>query len=148
MNSARLFAVHEANALVPRLNELFTQVRADSEHARKIASALAERGHPVQPDAPVELDANAPAAIQALQRELRERCERVTRRLTEVNELGAEVKAIDGLVDFQSRLHGQIVYLCWRYPETEITTWHEIDAGFIGRQPVANPADFEGDYLQ
>jgi hypothetical protein len=28
------------------------------------------------------------------------------------------------------------VYLCWKLGEDRITWWHEVDAGFAGRQPL------------
>lgn len=50
---------------------------------------------------------------------------------------GVEVKDINsGLLDFRSWREGREVYLCWRYGEDEIRFWHDIDAGFAGRQPL------------
>jgi hypothetical protein len=41
-----------------------------------------------------------------------------------------------GLVDFPSIRSGREVYLCWVDGEPEIAYWHELDAGFAGRQPL------------
>ena len=41
-----------------------------------------------------------------------------------------------GLVDFPSLREGREVYLCWREGEDQIDFWHEVDAGFAGRQPL------------
>ncbi len=41
-----------------------------------------------------------------------------------------------GLVDFLSLREGREVYLCWQLPEKEIRYWHDLDAGFAGRQPL------------
>ncbi|MCL4529305.1 MAG: DUF2203 domain-containing protein [Chloroflexi bacterium] len=50
---------------------------------------------------------------------------------------GAEVKDINtGLLDFLALRNGQPVYLCWKYGEGKIEYWHEIEAGFAGRQPI------------
>jgi hypothetical protein len=50
---------------------------------------------------------------------------------------GAELKDINsGLLDFRSQREGREVYLCWRYGEGEIRFWHDLDAGFAGRQPL------------
>jgi hypothetical protein len=50
---------------------------------------------------------------------------------------GVEVKDINrGLLDFRSWREGREVYLCWRYGEDDIRYWHDIDAGFAGRQPI------------
>ena len=51
---------------------------------------------------------------------------------------GIEIKSIDhGLIDFPSLRGGRVVYLCWRLGEgAAIRYWHEIDAGFAGRQKL------------
>jgi hypothetical protein len=41
-----------------------------------------------------------------------------------------------GLVDFPAMRDGREVYLCWESGETEIEFWHDIDAGYGGRQPL------------
>jgi hypothetical protein len=33
-------------------------------------------------------------------------------------------------------VNGREVYLCWQYGEGEIAFWHEVDAGYAGRQPI------------
>jgi hypothetical protein len=50
---------------------------------------------------------------------------------------GAILKDINtGLLDFPSLRDDHEVYLCWRYGEERIEYWHEIDAGFAGREPL------------
>ena len=50
---------------------------------------------------------------------------------------GAQVKDINiGLLDFPAWRKEHEVYLCWKYGEGEIEFWHEIEAGFAGRQPI------------
>ena len=41
-----------------------------------------------------------------------------------------------GLVDFYSLREDRPIFLCWKLGEERITHWHEIDAGFSGRQPI------------
>jgi len=54
-----------------------------------------------------------------------------------IQETGAIVKDISiGLVDFPSLRQGREVYLCWKYGEERIQFWHEVQAGFAGRQPI------------
>ena len=62
----------------------------------------------------------------------------------EINEYLEELVAVgcvfkgfeDGLVDFHSKLEGRDVFLCWKYGESEISHWHELDAGFAGRREL------------
>lgn len=41
-----------------------------------------------------------------------------------------------GLLDFPALKDGREVYLCWQYGEGDIAFWHEVEAGFAGRQPI------------
>ena len=74
----------------------------------------------------------------ALQREVQALAAEIEGFVEELAGLGAEAKApLDsGLVDFPGELDGRVVYLCWRLGEPSIQHWHEIDAGFAGRQPL------------
>lgn len=50
---------------------------------------------------------------------------------------GAELKDLErGLIDFMGRYRGRPIYLCWLLGEDDITHYHELDAGFAGRQPL------------
>jgi hypothetical protein len=64
--------------------------------------------------------------------------------LDELSAVGCVFKGFDdGLVDFFSRLDGRDIFLCWRLGEEEITHWHELDAGFAGRQELV-PESIQG----
>jgi len=39
-------------------------------------------------------------------------------------------------LDFSALKNGREVYLCWQYGEDDIQYWHEVEAGFAGRQPI------------
>ena len=55
----------------------------------------------------------------------------------ELRKLGVELKDyFAGLVDFPSWMDNHEVYLCWRYGEPEVAYWHELHAGFTGRQKI------------
>jgi hypothetical protein len=41
-----------------------------------------------------------------------------------------------GLVDFPAIREGREVYLCWVEGEDQIAFWHELDAGYAGRQEL------------
>jgi hypothetical protein len=55
----------------------------------------------------------------------------------QIQETGAVLKDINlGLLDFSAWRADHEVYLCWKYGEKNIEYWHEIEAGFAGRQPI------------
>jgi len=39
-----------------------------------------------------------------------------------------------GLVDFPAILEGKEVFLCWESGEEDIDFWHDLEAGYAGRQ--------------
>jgi hypothetical protein len=41
-----------------------------------------------------------------------------------------------GLVDFPAIRDGREVYLCWVDGEQDVAFWHELDAGYAGRQEL------------
>ena len=142
----RLFSLREANALVEILREEFTRARGLRDQLLSVQQKLSEAGHAI--DGPeVQVDEGAPPAVQKLQARAVSIVARLRDLLREVSELGVEVKAADGLVDFRSKLRGRTVYLCWKYGEERIETWHELDKGFAGRQPLPAGGDFIGDLL-
>ena len=52
--------------------------------------------------------------------------------------LGIQLKDYGhGLIDFPSMREGRIVLLCWKADEGDsIEWWHDVEAGFAGRQPL------------
>ncbi len=57
--------------------------------------------------------------------------------LGELEQIGCEFKGFDeGLVDFHGRLDEREILWCWKLGEDRITHWHELEAGFAGRQPL------------
>jgi hypothetical protein len=142
----RVFSLRQANALIPRLQEQFEQVRELRSELLAVESQLTSLGHVTAE--PHEVDRRAPAAVQRLQRVARDLTGQILGILGELAELGIEVKAADGLADFRSRLHGRTVYLCWRLGEQAIEHYHELQGGFSGRRPLPADGDFVGDLLQ
>jgi hypothetical protein len=63
--------------------------------------------------------------------------ERLDALVHRILDTGAQIKDINiGLLDFSATKDGREVYLCWQYGEGEIAYWHEVDAGYAGRQPI------------
>lgn len=57
--------------------------------------------------------------------------------IDELDKLGVHLKdVVRGLVDFPSLMDGREVYLCWLLGEDDVSHWHELDAGFQGRQSL------------
>lgn len=129
-NRPRLFTVAEANALLPSLVPTLLELRAAKaalDDARRALAALtpAMRGNGHGPEATRLED-----LLRALAADLTNGIRRITR-------LGVQVKDLDhGLIDFPARREDRLVLLCWHLGDGPVAYWHEIDAGYAGRQPL------------
>jgi hypothetical protein len=57
--------------------------------------------------------------------------------LLEFHQREIQIKDLDrGLVDFPALIGGKEVFLCWEQAEEDIEFWHELDAGYAGREPL------------
>lgn len=66
-----------------------------------------------------------------------EEFERLDILVHKILETGVLFKDINlGLLDFSAMKDGREVYLCWKYGEDDIDFWHEIEAGYAGRQSI------------
>ena len=127
----KLFTVDEANNTLPLVRRIADDIVHGYEawqakvHAFELATAGALAGAP-----------NAEADL--LQREAQRLAADIEQCQRELGALGVEFKGYDmGLVDFPAEIDGRPVYLCWRLGEPRVEHWHERDAGFAGRQPLA-----------
>ena len=131
---SRTFTREEAEALLPEVDRLLreAQVLAENLSSAEGEAETVERkvraNGKVQPQATGD---SPEAARRAIARQLALRIERI-------QGLGIVVRDIQsGLIDFPCRRGERIVHLCWRRGEPlEIRWWHEVEAGFAGRQPL------------
>ncbi|OLD35808.1 MAG: hypothetical protein AUI19_02125 [Myxococcales bacterium 13_1_40CM_2_68_15] len=142
----RFFSLREANALLATLQEEFGRARELRDELMGVQQKLQEAGSGLEgPE--VNIDPEAPLPVQRLQARAVRIIGKLREILRDVAELGVEVKAADGLVDFRSKLHGRTVLLCWKYGEERVAFFHELDAGFAGRRPLPDDGDFVGDLI-
>jgi hypothetical protein len=129
----KYFTVAEANATLPL-------VRAIVKDITELAQDLRERQTRLKRLQPQKKDLVPEAHREELQQALAE-FERDQERLNEydkeLRKLGVELKDyFAGLVDFPGWMENREVYFCWRFGEAEVAFWHELHAGFTGRQRI------------
>ena len=75
--------------------------------------------------------------LRQIEQEIDKDISRLQDFVDELKDIGGVLKdpAI-GLVDFRTLMDGREAYLCWQLGENEISYWHELDAGYQGRQPI------------
>lgn len=106
------------------LSQNLTRAERDAETAERKVRANGK----VQPQATGD---SPEAARRAVARQLALRVERI-------QQMGIVVRDVQsGLIDFPSVRDDRVVQLCWRRGEPlELRWWHEVEAGFAGRQPL------------
>jgi hypothetical protein len=58
--------------------------------------------------------------------------------LLEFHRRDIQIKDIDrGLIDFPAIIAGKEVFLCWEQDEDDIEFWHDLDAGYAGREKLS-----------
>jgi hypothetical protein len=127
--SERLFTLDEALATLPAAARLLLDIQEwkqeledRSAHLEQLLNSTEGNGHRTSDIA------EGRASVQSAAVEL-------DRAFRQLDALGVELKGIEnGLLDFPSMRDGRVVYLCWRQGEESIAYWHDIEAGFAGRQ--------------
>ena len=126
MNHARHYTLEQATAAMPWVRERLERLRAahaqlGDEEAR---AALSEASPGNGGGEPGQVVSEGFLALRSA--------------LVELQEMEIVLRDLErGLVDFPSLRDGQEIYLCWvEQEEDEIAFWHELDAGFAGRQPL------------
>jgi hypothetical protein len=129
----KVFTVEQANALLPLVRAIAADLVALSreviERHQRLALLTAGRQN-------AHRDAYSEELSQ-IEEELEKDASRVQGFVQELRDLGVEPKSAEGLVDFPAVIDGRLVFLCWKLGEPEVLHWHELDAGFSGRQPLA-----------
>jgi hypothetical protein len=129
--SIRYFTVEEANRTLTYVGPIVSDIVASYKQwqdgvRRYEVMAAGTRSEPGESEAQV-----------ALRGEVEKLARQITDYLDELSAVGCVFKGFDdGLVDFFCRFEGRDVFLCWKLGEPEITHWHELDAGFAGRQEL------------
>lgn len=120
----KYFTLSEANRAIPYVARIMTDITDSYTRAVHIRQRM---------DEPItEADA------AAMQNQYEQLMDRLNDLVDEVTQVGCELKDFEkGLLDFPARFQGREIYLCWHLGEPSITHWHEVDAGFSGRQDVA-----------
>ena len=125
MKHTRHYTLDEANAALGWVQEAIASLREarqglSDEEARE---ALAEAGPQNGGGDPGRIVSEAFMQLRAA--------------LAQLQEAEVVLRDLDrGLVDFPALRDGREVYLCWLEGEPGIGYWHDLEAGFAGREPL------------
>ena len=128
---ARIFTLDEAERTLPLLRRILTDLKTEYRVWQEALGdyELLSGGARAQDGETVEL--------LAARRGVTQSADRISEYLEEIEAIGCQFKGFDaGLVDFYTLRGDRLVFLCWRVDEPHITHWHEVEAGYAGRQPI------------
>ena len=125
----KTFTIEQANRTLPLVRRIVQDIVDHYARWQELVRALDVLAAGPAPDT---------VRIDRLQRDVQAAARTIDAFVRELTDLGVEMKGFDvGLVDFPGEMDGHPVYLCWRLGEPAVAHWHERDAGFAGRQPLA-----------
>ncbi len=132
----KIFTLDEANDHIPELAQLIPELRtlrdsiiqARDKYDVEELTSFGTKGKTAE-DAKKTMD-HQQVVIAKFNKEFEDKLSFFTR-------IGCDLKSLEpGLVDFYSMRHDELVYLCWKEGEVEITYWHGLEEGFGGRAPI------------
>jgi len=120
------YTLDQARALLPKIRKWLKQMvdlrGALEEHERKV-EALMEPG----------CDVGGPLVNRWV-----EAMGNIKEILLEFHRREIQIKDLDrGLIDFPALIGGREVFLCWEQDEEDIEFWHDLDAGYAGREKLS-----------
>lgn len=128
------FTLAEANASLPLVRAIVQDIAQLAPEMR----ARHERLQRLAPEDGPRVTAAGREEVERIQADLEREHERMNEYFAELGKLGIELKdPFTGLLDFPSIRDNREVYLCWKLGEPEVAHWHELNAGFSGRQRIS-----------
>jgi hypothetical protein len=136
----KFYTVEEANQTLPLVraivSDIVTLYRDVHERRERLTRMRQIPGSENQDQGNVYSE-----EVGEIEKELEKDILRLESYVEELTELGVVLKdPLAGLIDFWTVIDGREAYLCWKSGEEEIGFWHEIDAGFQGRQSLLERA--------
>jgi hypothetical protein len=129
--SHKFFTLAEANRTLPLVKRVVQDIASLYPGWKDLVSRyelIAAKARPDWGESPEQL---------GLKSQIDDVARKINACLVELEQIGCEFKGFEeGLVDFHGKLDDREILWCWKLGEDRITHWHELDAGFAGRQPI------------
>jgi hypothetical protein len=138
---SKIFTVEQANAVLPLVRAITSDLvqlsREVIERRERLALLSTHRSGQAKDPYAEEL--------AQIEEELDKDSQQLQAYVEELRALGVEPKSgPEGLIDFPAMMDDRLVLLCWKLGESEVLHWHELDAGFRGRQSLVAGSVAEG----
>jgi hypothetical protein len=124
----KLFTVEEANSLLPSVRPIVKSIQ--KSHRRLVTFQSAARQ--------AAQGAEQGGGGMSFGSRYADLLVQLSTHTSELEGLGIQLKDYQqGLIDFPSMRDGRVVLLCWKADEgDQLEWWHDVEAGFAGRQPL------------
>jgi hypothetical protein len=127
----KYFTVAEASRTLPLVKRIVADITALYPKWRELVyqyELVAAKSRPEWGESPEQID---------LRRQIDEVAWSINGYLKELDQVGCVFKGFEvGLVDWYGQIDGRDVFWCWKLGEERIGHWHEVEAGFAGRQAL------------
>ncbi len=129
--ASKFFTLAEANRTLPLVRRVVADIASFYPSWKDLVAKyelIAAQARPDWGESKEQLDLKA---------QIDDVARKINACLLELEQIGCEFKGFEkGLVDFHGKLDDREILWCWQMGEDRITHWHELDAGFDGRQPI------------
>ena len=140
----RFYDLDAANARLPELREILGALRDQRGELIRLRDQVLERQEAVEAglgrvaDGPSDPDAtDSDDELRLIRLRMQGVIDQMQAGVARIDALGITLREIEsGLIDFPALVSGRQICLCWRLGEDDIAWWHELTAGFSGRQPL------------
>lgn len=131
---SRLFTLEQATAALPEIERMLRDLIDYRKEHERADAALQAVSRKVMLSGGMQIRTNEVLMLRSQKETSAQFLKTV---FEELQQSGCLVKDLDmGLVDFPTMYRDREVYLCWKMGERAIEYWHEIEAGFRGRQKI------------
>ena len=125
MQFKKHYTLAEARALLPQLRQWLAELNSARQRAARHDERVAG-----------ELAAGVDLGGEAVNNWLRNLA-KLQKLLLQFHQRQIQIKDLErGLIDFPAIIGGREVFLCWEQDEDDIEYWHELDAGYAGREKL------------
>ena len=126
----KYFTFAEASRALPYIQRVADDIAMHYQRAVEVRQIIEQAG-------PHE-------TLDELRNEYEQLMDQLNDLIDELRLVGVDLKDFErGLIDFPAWHDGREILLCWQRGEPAIIAWHELEAGFAGRQDVAALAQEE-----
>ena len=127
----KYFTLDQANKTLPLVRKIVVDITTLHPKWRDLVNRyelVAAQSDPKWGESPEQV---------SLRTEIEQVARQISEYMLELEEIGCVFKGFDeGLVDFYGQLDGRDMFWCWKQGEERISHWHELEAGFAGRQQI------------